>query len=83
MGENMQRKNLIGKDFSMSLLIAANLEQANLYSANFLGADMRDVNICNTDLSQSIFLTQLQINTAKGNKNTILPPFLHKPEVWE
>lgn len=66
----------------MSLLIAANLEQANLYGANFLGADMRDANISNTDLSQRLFLTQLQINTAKGNHHTILPSYLHKPETW-
>lgn len=82
MGKNMKRKNLEGKDFSMSLLIAANFEQANLSGANFLGADMRDTNLCNTDVSQSLFLTQIQINAAKGNKNTILPPYLHKPEAW-
>lgn len=82
MGKNMKRKNLEGKDLSMTLLIAANFEQANLSGANFLGADMRDTNLCNTDVSQSLFLTQIQINAAKGNKNTILPPYLHKPEAW-
>lgn len=83
MGKNMQRKNLAGIDFSMSLLIAANLVKANLYGANFLGADMRDTNICDTDLSQCLFLTQFQINSAKGNSNTILPPYLHKPKTWD
>lgn len=83
MGKNMKRKKLAGKDFSMSLLIAADLEQAILHGANFLGADMRDSNICNTDLSNCLFLTQIQINTAKGNNNTILPPYLHKPLIWE
>ena len=29
---------------------------------------MRDTNIQNTDLSQCLFLTQFQINAAKGNK---------------
>lgn len=82
MGKNMQRKNLKKLDFSMSLLIAANLTQANLSGTNFLGADMRDTNICGTDLSQSLFLTQIQINTAKGNKDSILPPYLHKPKTW-
>lgn len=82
-GKNMKQKNLTGKDFSMSLLIAANLEQSNLYGANFLGADTRDTNICNTDLSQCLFLTQIQINSAKGNNKTILPPYLHKPKTWD
>lgn len=82
-GKNLKRKNLTGKDFSMSLLIAADLEHANLKGANFLGSDMRDTNLCNTDLSQSLFLTQIQINSAKGNAKTILPPFLHKPRSWD
>lgn len=83
MGKSMKHENLIGKDFSMSLLIAADLEQANLYGANFLGADMRDTNIKNTDLSHCIFLTQMQINSARGNRNTILPTYLYKPLTWE
>lgn len=83
MGKNMKNKNLSGTDFSMSLLIAANLEGACLYGANFLGADMRDTNIKNADLSQSLFLTQIQINSAKGNSSTKLPPYLKLPSVWE
>lgn len=83
MGKNMKQKNLAGKDFSMSLLIAANLEQATLYGTNFLGADMRDTNVRNTDLSQCLFLTQIQINTAKGNSHTVLPPYLYRPKVWD
>ena len=82
-GKNLKQKNLKGKDFSMSLLIAANLAQSNLYGANFLGADTRDTNICNTDLSQCLFLTQIQINSAKGNNKTILPPYLHRPKTWD
>lgn len=82
MGKNMKQKNLAENDFSMSLLIAANLEQANLYGANFLGTDMRDTNIKNADLSQCLFLTQIQINAAKGNNNTILPSYLNRPESW-
>ncbi|MDO4275415.1 MAG: pentapeptide repeat-containing protein [Eubacteriales bacterium] len=81
-GKNMKQKDLRGKDFSMSLLIAANLERSNLYGANFLGADTRDTNICNTDLSQCLFLTQIQINSANGNDKTLLPPYLHKPKTW-
>lgn len=82
-GKNMKQKNLTGKDFSMSLLIAANLEQANLYGANFLGSDTRDTNICNTDLSQCLFLTQIQINSANGNNKTVLPPYLQKSKTWD
>lgn len=81
-GKNMRQKDLSGADFSMSLMIAADLEQANLYGTNFLGADLRDTNVCNTDLSQCLFLTQIQVNGAKGNANTVLPPYLNTPKTW-
>ncbi len=81
-GKNFKKQNLDGRDLSMTLLIAANLEGCRLYGTNFLGADLRDANIKNTDLSKSIFLTQGQINSAIGNKNTILPSYLSLPISW-
>lgn len=82
MGKNFKKANLDGKDFSMSLLIAANLEGCSLRGTNFLGADLRDANLKNTDLRESIFLTQTQINSAKGNKTTKLPEMLVLPATW-
>lgn len=81
-GKKFNKANLDRRDFSMSLLIAADLEGCSLIDTNFLGADMRDANIKNTDLSKSIFLTQMQINAAKGNKNTKLPDTLTYPTAW-
>lgn len=82
-GKNFKKANLSGRDLSMSLLIAANLEGCNLYGTNFLGADLRDANIKNTDLSESLFLTQGQINSAKGNHQTKLPVWLTYPSAWK
>ena len=82
LGMNFRGKNLNGKDFSMSLLIATNLEHCSLKKAIFLGANMRDANVKNTDLSQSLFLTQMQINSAKGNSATKLPLYLSRPSSW-
>lgn len=82
-GKNFKKANLRGKDLSMTLLIAANLEGCNLYGTNFLGADLRDANIKNTDLSESVFLTQGQINSAKGNHKTKLPTRLVYPTTWQ
>lgn len=81
-GKNLSSKNFDGKDFSMALMIAANLEGASLRGTNFLGADLRDANIKNTDLSKSLFLTQMQINAASGNEKTILPKNLVRPSHW-
>ncbi|MGE4484168.1 MAG: pentapeptide repeat-containing protein [Oscillospiraceae bacterium] len=81
-GKDFKRTDLSGKDFSLSLLIAADLRGCNLYGVNFLGADMRDANLDDTDLSQSVFLTQMQVNSARGNRGTKLPPALFKPTSW-
>lgn len=82
LGKNFKRANLDGRDFIGALLIAASLEGCSLRKTNFLAADMRDANIKNTDLSSSIFLTQMQINSAKGNVNTKLPTNLSRPSTW-
>lgn len=81
-GRNFKKANLDGRDFSMALMIAANLEGCSLQRTNFLGADMRDANLQNTDLSESIFLTQMQVNSAKGNSNTKIPINLTRPTAW-
>lgn len=82
-GKSFRGKNLDGQDFSMALLLAADLEGCSLYGANFLGADLRDANLKNTDLRQSLFLTQGQVNAACGNKNTKLPLWLDVPSAWK
>lgn len=69
-------------DFTMSYLIASNFEGCKLYCTNFLGADLRDVNIKNTDLSESLFLTQFQINSMIGNNQTKLPDGIAHPIHW-
>lgn len=82
MGHHFKRAKLNGTDFSSALLIAANLEDCGLAGCNFLGADMRDANIKNADLRDSIFLTQGQLNGARGNMNTCIPEHLITPPEW-
>lgn len=47
-----------------------------------IGADLRDADIRGTDLSNSIFLTQSQINSAKGDDSTSIPSTLQRPAHW-
>lgn len=63
-------------------LIAADLSGADLRAADLIGADFRDTNICGADLSDSLFLTQFQINAAKGDAATKLPAALTAPAHW-
>ena len=83
LGKDFRKAMLDGRDFSMSLMIAANFEGCSLKGTNFLGADIRGANLKNADLSESIFLTQMQINSAKGNSNTRIPEKLSRPITWK
>lgn len=55
----------------------ADLADANLYGANLRGADLRGA-----DLATSIFLIQSQLDTARGDRGTRLPPPLTRPAHW-
>lgn len=83
LGANLTNVNLIGVDLAGALLIAANLRNADLTGANLIGADLRDADIRGADLSESLFLTQVQVNAAKGNSKTKLPELLSRPSYWE
>ena len=50
--------------------------------ADLIGADFRDADLSGADLTGSIFLTQAQVNAAKGGADTKLPPALSRPAHW-
>ena len=82
LGKDLTKYNLCGADFRGALLIASNLSYSDLSGADFIGADLRDTNLSSSDLSRSIFLTQAQINSAKGDLKTKLPPMIVRPSYW-
>ncbi len=63
-------------------LIAADLSGADLRYADLIGADFRDTNLSGADLRGTLFLTQAQLQAAKGNSATLLPEGLTHPEHW-
>lgn len=81
-GIDLRKSDLRGADLRGSCLIAANLSGLDLDSADFIGADMRDTNIKGANLSNSIFLTQSQINSARGDSQTKLPDMIERPTHW-
>lgn len=83
LGRVYKGKDLSNHDFSMKLLLAADFTNCIFHGAVFLGADTRDTNFCNADLRQALFLSQGQVNSAKGNAKTKLPEHLHRPVTWE
>ncbi|MFE4713306.1 pentapeptide repeat-containing protein [Paenibacillus sp. NPDC056722] len=82
LGANLRSANLRGSNFRGALLIAANLRDADLQKVDFIGADLRDAELSGANLTGSIFLTQAQVNSAKGNKHTRLPHYLNMPAHW-
>lgn len=83
LGRNFKDKDMRGLDLSTKLLIAANFNNCVFHGTNFLGADTRDADFSNADLRDAVFLSQGQINSAKGNRNTKLPQYLDYPVTWK
>jgi uncharacterized protein YjbI with pentapeptide repeats len=81
-GADLRKTNLIGADLRGACLIAANLRGVDLSGADLIGADLRDTDLSGASLTNSLFLTQAQINTAKGDSHTKLPGMLVRPSYW-
>jgi uncharacterized protein YjbI with pentapeptide repeats len=79
---NLRGANLKGANMRGACLIAAHLERADLRSADLLGADLRDADLRGADLTNALFLIQSQLDAAKGDGKTRLPPSLTYPAHW-
>lgn len=82
MGADLRRVNLRGANLRGAYLIAADLRGVDMQGADLIGADLRDTDIRGADFSKSFFLTQGQINVAKGDSSTKLSPLLTSPMQW-
>jgi uncharacterized protein YjbI with pentapeptide repeats len=81
-GKDLADADLRGADLRGAYLIGANLHGADLRLADLLGADVRAAELGGADLSTSLFLTQVQVNAAKGDRATVLPAQLMLPPHW-
>lgn len=81
-GAKMRGADLRGADLRGTCLVAAELKGADLRLADLIGADLRDADLSGADLTTSLFLTQSQINAAKGDGTAKLPASLARPGHW-
>ncbi|MFO6497051.1 MULTISPECIES: pentapeptide repeat-containing protein [Bacillus] len=81
-GANLRGADLRGADLRGAFLIAADLRGSDMRMTDLIGADLRDADLSGANLLGSIFLTQAQVNSAKGDRKTQLPPALKKPGHW-
>lgn len=79
---NLRGANLRGASLRGALLLGADLRGADLRKADLLGADLRAADLTGANLSESIFLTQPQVQAARGDATTALPPVLTRPRHW-
>jgi uncharacterized protein YjbI with pentapeptide repeats len=91
-GAELRGADLIGKDFQAADLRGANLRGAylvgtdlrgaDLRTADVIGADFRGSDLRGADLTTSLFLVQPQLDAAKGDRTTKVPPSLALPSHW-
>ncbi|WP_234342320.1 pentapeptide repeat-containing protein [Streptomyces leeuwenhoekii] len=82
MGARLRGADLRGADLRGALLIAADLTGADLRGADLIGADLRDTDLTDADLTGAFFLTQPQLNAARGGAGTRLPESVARPAHW-
>ncbi|MFC5827491.1 pentapeptide repeat-containing protein [Nonomuraea insulae] len=81
-GARLRGAGLRGANLRGAYLIGADLRDADLRDADVIGADLRGADLSGADLTGAIFLTQAQVNAAKGDTATRLPGALTRPSHW-
>ena len=81
-GARLGGASLRGANLRGAYLIGADLTGTDLRLADLTGADCRDADLSRADLSSSLFLVPAQLDAARGDASTKLPPSLTRPAHW-
>jgi hypothetical protein len=81
-GAALRAQDLRGASFRGALLLGADLRQADLRHADLIGADLRGADIAGADLRDALFLTQSQLDAARGDDGTKLDNRFTRPPHW-
>jgi uncharacterized protein YjbI with pentapeptide repeats len=81
-GAALAGADLRGTTLRGSTAIAADLRNVNLGRCDLLGVDLRDADLRGADLAGAIYLTQMQVNSARGDALTTLPAGFQRPTHW-
>lgn len=81
-GARLTGADLRGADLRGAYLIGADLRDADLRAADLIGTDLRDADLRGADLTDALFLTQTQVNAARGDERTRLSASLARPGHW-
>ncbi|TKJ18353.1 pentapeptide repeat-containing protein [Blastococcus sp. CCUG 61487] len=81
-GRDLRREDLRGAGLRGAYLIGADLRGVDLGTADLLGTDLRATDVRGADLSRCLFLTRPQLEAARGDDDTRIPPELDRPASW-
>lgn len=82
-GANLTGADLRGADLGGAYLRLANLQGALLDGANLQEADLTNAYVGGTDLSAVRGLSFIQLESAKGDASTKVPPNIARPKSWQ
>jgi hypothetical protein len=82
LGADLRRADLRGASLRGALLIGADLTGADLRRCECIGADLRDADLSGADLRGAVYLTQMQVNAARGDAHTRLDDGFQRPSHW-
>lgn len=81
-GARLARADLSRRDLRGARFLGTDLSGADLRRADLLGADLRHADLSGADLRGALFLTQAQVNGARGDQETRLPAAVRRPGHW-
>jgi pentapeptide repeat protein len=81
-GADLRRADLRSASLRSAVLVGADLRGLDLGRADLTGADLRAADLRGTDLSSALFLTQPQLEAARGDEHTRIPSALRRPLHW-
>jgi uncharacterized protein YjbI with pentapeptide repeats len=81
-GMDLRAVDLRGAVLRGAHLLAADLRGADLALADLTGADLRGADLRGADLRAALFVTQSQVDSARGDRRTRLSPRLDHPAHW-
>ncbi|CUR54944.1 Pentapeptide repeat protein (fragment) [metagenome] len=81
-GRDLRSRVLVGAGLRGALLTGADLRGLDLSRADVTGADLRAADLRGTDLRETLFVSQAQLDAARGDASTRLPLGLGVPSWW-
>jgi Uncharacterized low-complexity proteins len=81
-GADLRHAQLQDAGLRGATLIGADLRGLTMHHIDLLGADLRAADVRGTDLTDALYVTQAQVNGARGDAATRLPRRVDRPAHW-